>query len=245
MKLKITFTFDGALELPQHYNHIVQAIIYKWINDDNYRKFLHDSGYNYQKRTFKLFTFSKLFGSFTLDRSRGKICFHDRCYLYLSSMDEKLLIYLSNGLMDSEAVDFCGKKVFVNSIELIQEKAQSSLEVYTISPITVASTVDIGEKKKTYYYNPSESEFQELIARNLIKKYIAYYDEEPKDTDFKITRINNRLKENIIKYKNFIIKGWSGEFKIEGSKELIDIALKSGLGSKNSQGFGCIMIKNN
>lgn len=88
-----------------------------------------------------------------------------------------------------------------------------------------------------------ENEFEQLIRDNLIKKYIAFYNIEPSDTSFKLVPIKNKnLKENIILYKGIVIKGWSGEFDIEGSEELIKIAYDAGLGSKNSQGFGCIEL---
>lgn len=46
----------------------------------------------------------------------------------------------------------------------------------------------------------------------------------------------------IIKYKGTVIKGYSGDFILKGNPELIKLAYDTGLGSKNSQGFGCIEV---
>lgn len=243
MKIKIEISFSGELVLPQHYNNIIQAVIYKWINDDNYRDFIHNEGYRYEKRNYKLFSFSKLFGKFSINRERGTITFYDKLYLYLSAMDERFLQYLANGIISSEKIILKGKEAFVTSIEVIREEPKEELLVYTLSPITVSSTAMIGENKKTYYYTPMEKEFSEMIRKNLTKKIIAFTGSEPDNLDFEIKKAGDKLKESVLSYKGFVIKGWNGEFLLKGSKEIMSAALNSGLGSKNSQGFGFIMIK--
>jgi len=40
-------------------------------------------------------------------------------------------------------------------------------------------------------------------------------------------------------YKETVIKAYSCRFRLGGPKELISLALNAGLGSKNSQAFGC------
>jgi len=50
----------------------------------------------------------------------------------------------------------------------------------------------------------------------------------------------NRL--HVLTYKGTLIKGYSGRFVLEGDQNLIELALSSGLGSKNSQGFGYIKL---
>lgn len=66
----------------------------------------------------------------------------------------------------------------------------------------------------------------------------------PENDEFNISPIG-RFNERIVKYKDFIIKGYTGKFELKGSKELMEIAFCTGLGSKNSQGFGnIIQVKN-
>lgn len=39
-----------------------------------------------------------------------------------------------------------------------------------------------------------------------------------------------------------LIKGWVGRYKLSGDKELLKFALNTGLGGRNTQGFGMIEI---
>lgn len=47
-----------------------------------------------------------------------------------------------------------------------------------------------------------------------------------------------------MKYKGFIVKSYSGRLFLEGPRSLLQMAVAAGLGSKNSQGFGCVKIVN-
>jgi len=46
-------------------------------------------------------------------------------------------------------------------------------------------------------------------------------------------------------FNGTLIVGWEGLFRIEGEGEILKVALESGLGAKNSAGFGCIISKRN
>ena len=49
-------------------------------------------------------------------------------------------------------------------------------------------------------------------------------------------------KMSIINYKGFIIKGYMGRFYMKGPKILLQMGVEAGIGSKNSQGLGCVKI---
>lgn len=69
MKEIITFypIDSDKVVLPIQYNHMVQGMIYS-ILDAELAYFLHEKGFQNQKRTFKMFSFSRLKGSYTLDK---------------------------------------------------------------------------------------------------------------------------------------------------------------------------------
>lgn len=46
----------------------------------------------------------------------------------------------------------------------------------------------------------------------------------------------------ILQYKNRKLDGWITVLKLEGDYEILKIAYDTGLGSKNSAGFGCIEL---
>lgn len=230
--------------MPIHYNNILQAVILNWLGNENYQKFIHDFGYKVGKRKYKLFTFSKIYGKFKIDRERKTIDFFDNAHFTISSLENKFLSYLATNVIEKDNFKFGNNIVNVNSIETVNNKISEREEVYTKSPIVMYSTFKNYKGNKTYYYSPLEREFSELIRKNLIHKYEAYYNKLPLRDDFSISPINKKgLKERVVIYKDYVIKGWDGEFLLEGSEELMNIAYNAGIGSKNSQGFGCVEIK--
>lgn len=240
MRVELNMEFD-ELNLPIHYNHILQAVILKWINDENYAKFIHDKGYEFNNRRYKLYTFSRLEGKFNIDKVTKRIIYKDGAKLCVSSVDDGFLSYIVENYIENGFVNILGKEVVIKNIRYINPELKSGRFI-TKSPITVYSTFEKEGKKKTYYYNPLEKDFNELVKRNLLYKYSSYNDGKTFEGEIKITPVKHTLKENIVLYKGTVIKGWSGEFKIEAPKEILEIAYGAGLGSKNSQGFGCIEV---
>lgn len=238
MRLELNLEFD-EIDLPIHYNHILQAVILRWINDENYSRFVHDKGYEFNNRKYKLYTFSRLEGNFNINRVTKRIKYKDGAKLMISSVDEEFLRYVVENYIENGTADILGKEIKIKNVKYITPNLESGKFV-TKSPITVYSTFEKDGKKKTYYYNPMENDFYELIKRNLMYKYSSFYDGEIYEGDFKIEAVKESLKENIVLYKGTVIKGWSGEFYINAPKKLLEIAYGAGLGSKNSQGFGCI-----
>jgi len=215
---------------------------------------LHNQGSRFEKRQFKLFTFSRLFGSF--DRRASNIAFRGPLYLWLASPLVKILESFASHLIKKGKVKVGNSYLQPASVEVsFDEQFKSPVLVRTLSPITVYSTLRTADgRHKTYYYSPFEEDFSRLIEENLLKKRTilknnlsqANFDETVlsnanKTEAFKIRpeKVSNR-NQHILFFKGTIIKAWSGLYRLEGSPELIKIAFDCGLGSKNSQGFGMI-----
>ncbi|NLY39813.1 MAG: CRISPR-associated endoribonuclease Cas6, partial [Firmicutes bacterium] len=62
MQLTITLTAPEPVELPVHYGHLVQGMIYRGMENPLLSCYLHEHGFQLEKRRFKLFTFSRLLG---------------------------------------------------------------------------------------------------------------------------------------------------------------------------------------
>ena len=237
--MRITLTFEGignSLRVPIHYNHILQGFIYDNISP-KLATFLHEQGYVYGKRSFKLFTFSRLYGKFKLNRDSIEFEFPVR--LYIASFDNHFRSLL-RGLIKAGNVRLGERSIRVSSIEVRPEqKFGKEVIINTLCPITVYSTLNTRDgRKKTYYYSPYEKEFSTLILENLRKKFKLIYHKESGTRELIIEPLNGKkMSEKIIKYKDFIVKGWLGKFKLKGSPDLISVAYDTGLGSKNSQGF--------
>lgn len=239
MRLKIKFKF-AKLNLPIHYNHILHATILNMINNEEFRKFIHDKGYSFEKRVFKLYSFSRLIGNFEINAEKKEINFFDNVYLYISSYDDNFCYYIMEKLLTFGNIKI-GKNVLeIEKVEAMNFVPADSLKVVTRSPVTVYSTyIYENGKKKTLFYHPDDFKFQEIVEKNIIKKYKAIHDKEPEGT-IEIKHVGKSPKSVLVVYKGFKIKGWLTAFDLFGDPELIKIAYETGLGSKNSQGFGFI-----
>ena len=114
------------------------------------------------------------------------------------------------------------------------------LTVVTLSPVVVYSTLTKGDGSPyTCYYQPGEGEFEELVSRNLASKYKAFFGGQP-PTGTVSVRPLRQPRLHVVYYKDTVIKGYSGPLLMTGPRELLLLALDAGLGSKNSQGFGCL-----
>jgi len=49
-------------------------------------------------------------------------------------------------------------------------------------------------------------------------------------------------KRVVTKYKDTWINGWKGMYRISGSSRALEFIYNTGLGSKNSQGFGLLEV---
>ncbi|MEW6623532.1 MAG: CRISPR-associated endoribonuclease Cas6 [Bacillota bacterium] len=229
--------------MPIHYNYTVQGAIYNSI-DKELAAFLHDQGFTVGSRNFKMFSFSRLNGSFRIQDKSNTITFADEVRLVISSPINDFCQSLVNILLTRGFVLFGEnrvkvKKVYLKKMEVSGEK----VVVKTLSPIVLYSTLLRPDGRKyTCYFQPGDPDYEHLLAENLRKKYQAIYGKDAPWGDVKVKSIG-RPKLAVIKYKDFIIKGYSGKLELRGPQELLQIGVDSGLGSKNSQGFGCVEIE--
>lgn len=239
MHLRIEFQTPGTIVLPLHYNHMLQGFIYRTI-DEKMAAFLHNRGYG-SARKFKLFTFSRLIGTYDNKSKPNHIIYSGSVFLELASPIDDFCESFANGLF-KKSVNIGGNELDVAGITIErQDVAGDEAILETLSPIVAYSTlVKADESKYTCYFQPGENEFEKIVVGNLRKKFEAFTGIRP-DEELQV-RCISRPRLSIINYKGTIIKGYMGKLKLSGSRRLIQTAVDAGLGSKNSMGFGCVRI---
>ena len=165
-------------------------------------------------------------------------------FFYLSSILDDFLLDISNSFIKKSSFELEDNILYLKSVEVIKLPNFNQKEniIYLLSPITVYNTID----NKTYFYSPNENKFYELIKQNLLKKYKAYYKDynvDNFDFDIELLKFDNKRDKKVIVYKNNCIISYEGIYKISGDKEILKFAWNTGLGSKNSQGFGMFEVK--
>ncbi len=230
----------SAPAIPIQYNYLIQAAIYTALPEDMAAK-LHDEGYVINRRRLKLFAFSRLMGRFALDRAKGEISFPEDVRLVITSPDMEFFLSLINKLLSKGHIRVGESLLHINEVCFDEQLAEDDvLTVRTLSPVAVYSTLLRPEGGKyTCYYQPGEGEFDRLIAANLRKKYEAFHGHKPPKGDVR-ARPLGRPRLHVMSYKGTVVKGYTCRLKLSGPRELLQMALDAGLGSKGSQGYGCV-----
>lgn len=235
MQLHIEHKLASELVLPINYNHILQSILYNALKgDESFAKRIHEQGYQNKKRSYKMFQFSQLKGKYRVQQK--KIIFMDSVSFEVRSPDERILNnmrehFLSNGISyGMQHFDEVSVRLENKTIE------QPEIVIKMVSPLTVHTTDKI--TKKTMYYRPDCERFRELINDNFERKYEAYTREKPLGM-LEFEPVSFREKDKVVtRYKGFYICGWLGTYRLKGDEKYLDFVYQTGLGDRNSQGFG-------
>ena len=238
MQIKLSFISDKDIILPIHYNNILQGFIYNNMNE-RLADFLHEKGFDFKGRNFKFFSFSRIL---TRGEKEGRsLNFGRTIDFVVSSPLEEFCQSVSNNMLFSDKLRIGRNYVRFKNLEVLDSLVEgNSLIVSTLSPIVTYSTfIKPNGKKYTQYFRTDNENFHKLVRENLLKKYNIFYQENLEDIDFSLELIGEEMT-NLVYYKKTIVKGISGKFKLEGEKKALELALSTGLGSKNSQGFGLV-----
>lgn len=245
MRIKITFQTEQAIVLPRQYQHLLQGLIYNLIEKKEVQDFLHNQGFQLEKRRFKPFSFSWLQGMYEL--RNGAIHFTSPITLYISSSWQPFIEAIINSLLKTTEVRLGSQMVKVDEVSMLRSPVfQTKTPIYTLSPITMYSTLETAEGRKiTHYYEMWDKQFSELIHKNLVKKAQAVLGEDLGEAPFSLIPTGRKSYDRLktISYKSIIIKGWTGSFLMEGDQKLQQIAYDMGLGGKNGIGMGCIEVE--
>lgn len=245
MRVKFVFDFDGKLSLPIHYNHMLQGFLYRNLHSRELSQQYHDIGFQTGNHKYKLFTFSRIFGKYSLELQNKKIVFTPPISLTVSSYKEDFLSSILDTMSYSESLELNGVRLTVRSYEphfLMSPIKRAQIEM--LSPITAYLMKNNNGKKFTQYLSPWDEDFGDQIQENLINKARSLGILEQIDPTFSIkpTFEFNQKFQKVMWFKDTLIKGWYGTYILEGTPELMELAYYGGIGAKNSEGFGCFRI---
>lgn len=212
------------------------------IEDRDFSNFLHNTGFG-TTRKFKLFTFSLLKGAYEYLPTTHSVIFNNIFYLEISSIVDEFIYQITNHVLKNKKLELNGQKVNLLEYRYINKSiTKSKVYIEMISPLTVYQTIKVGEKAKTIYYPPESTMFSQLVNDNFIRKFGSVYktDQKPFIT-IKPVKI---IKTDLIKsrFKSHIIICYKGIYQLSGQKEYLDFLYNTGIGAKNSMGYGMFKI---
>lgn len=256
MDLLITLTRIRGNRLPVNYQYAVSSWIYKVISrvDASYSEFLHETGFAFDRRTFKMFTFSQLdLRPYRIDGPAIELLGDEARlnvrFMVDASMEnfiKGLFLHQHCGLGNRDyQVDFKVTKVEANSPPVFQ----TAMRYECLSPIVVSALRD---DRSTAYLSPDDAAFGPILIQNLVRKHAAlavYGDSdvaEYQGSDYSFRLLSEpRKKGTVIKEgteKETKVIAYLFRFELTAPVELHEVGYYAGMGEKNAMGFGCVKL---
>lgn len=261
MRILITFKPERSnFLLPTNYNYELSSMIYHImsLSGPKFTKWLHSRGFQLDgSKKFKFFNFSRLFFTekeIQRDIIKAKGNFR---MLFGSPIDESVITNFVSGMMENTEGFYLGSKDVGTKIKVVNVQIlpyptfQPNTKYIMLSP-TVASQQD--ENRKIHYLSPIDNNIFDVLRKNLVNKYeILYMEKCPYEINFEFDSNYMAKSKNIDDLMKLItiktgkqntakIKGFMLPILIKSDVKIQKLVYETGLGEKNSLGFGMLEI---
>lgn len=262
MRFHIILRVKGSRRLlPLNYQYELSAATYHILASANeeFAEWLHENGFRMDNgKQFKLFTFSRLNPEkFRILRQSNQLeLLSDKVEWQISFLPEHSTQNFVEGLFQKRVFEVGNKQSVVqfqvDSIEMLPSPEFTDMMTFeALSPIFVSKKLDDGRD----YYPQNAEEFanapwvRERLFKNLLDKYEAFYGKEFEGERFFEMMTLTDPKSVLVSIKantryETRVRGFRCRLALHCPADLLRIAYESGLGEGNSQGFGCLGIKN-
>lgn len=250
MRFKVTLEKTKNDILPIDYQYALASWIYSTINngDSEFGNWLHEKGYFFGKRNYKLFCFSRLFFRFNPMGDRIQMTSHEADF-QISFVAEKTVEPFIIGLFQNQSLTIGDSKSRINfqvkSVEKLADfdftlgKSQFTLR----SPLCLSTSNP--NKNTATYLSPDDTGYADFLKANLFHKYSSLFpDTDLSEMPFSF-KVLNRPDSKLITIRKgepseTKVRGYLYSFEVWSTKELLSFAYSSGFGEKNSMGFGFV-----
>lgn len=254
LKLEVNKNAFGNI-LPIDYQYAQSAVIYKILSyaDTDYATWLHENGFGTNKgKRFKLFTYSPfLIDEYKVLGDRLAVI-SNTIEWQLSFLPERSTEKFVQGIFSNQTFEVGDTKSAVQfhvcGIEVLPTPVyQETMEFSSMSPIFIKLKMEDGSER---YISPEDSHSETLLLGGLKSRYEAETGSEYSGSDDFSFEVLDVSKSKLVTIKKGTpyeskLRAYNCRFRMTASKEFMRIAYESGLGSENSQGFGCIRILEN
>ena len=214
---------------------ILQGVFYSLLSKDaDLAHEIHDKPAEVGKQ-YKFFCFSDLQGSHTV--RNGSIRFPASFTWEIRSADERILGTVLQSAEEIQLGNTNCRLTYAQRTEYMH--LTDSVELTMMTPLAVYTTEANGHRR---FFSPDEDEFYRNTEKNLINKYKELYGKCP-EADILIEPIRVVPADKCVtKYKGWYVTGYYGKYRLTAPKDVIELAYHTGLGVKNSAGFGMFQI---
>lgn len=235
MRIRIILYPDqpgGETVVGYNYFRSVASAFYNLLRGTEYNH-LHDS------RSQKFFSFSRLFFD-NMKTTKTGIKVLGAATLWYTSADEKLLLTTKSALEDADSVNIEGVPFRVLSVSEPQSYASKKEEdiFITMSPALVRKTIKENDELKQWEIGPDDANFVSTLVNTLKREYAAFHESKPPD-NLEVLDVWD-VSRKMIKTVDIWHRVYYFKIKMRGASELLSFAYDTGIGDKNSMGFGMV-----
>lgn len=235
MQIQLTFALDEPLCIPLSYSYQLQSSIYSKLAEIGLSDFWHDEGYG-DTQVFKMFTFSPLSGSYRIIDK--KICFENEISFEVRSPIFEFCDELQRSFEVGPYIKLFDTRLDLVGAGLTNLHFNDGKALFSAaSPVIVHTVLPDG---KTEYFYPNDDCFIERLKSNYKSKFEAAYEGSAPEIDIQVI---SEGKKVVTKYKNIWFNGNKCELLVKGDAFALEFIYNTGLGEKNSQGFGFVTVK--
>lgn len=235
MQIKLLLKTEKTLEIPLSYNYQLQSAIYAKLQEIGESYFWHNEGFAFENSKFKGFVFGPLKGDYVIKEKH--ICFPSTFTLEIRSPNFQFCDAFQRSIEINPTLKFFNTEVNILDFTLSNKHINRTDVIFeSVSPVVVRKKQSDGS---TLYLSPDNVDFIADLKRNFYEKYKAIYKEEPEEIE--IIPLGEH-KKTVTQYKGIWVTGYSGNYCVKGNSKSLELIYNSGLGIKNSQGFGLVNI---
>lgn len=233
--IKLILETDGEVFLPLAHFEILQGIAYNLMSAD---AALADEIHNKtpgKTKQFKFFCFTDLHGRYRF--YDGGLLLKTPAWWEIRSADDRIIDAIENGVKNND-IFINGQRCKVASYDVSTQKFDTEKAVFEMDTPAVHYITD--KNGFSRYFSPEDTEFARGLSDNIIRKYAAFYGKNPeKDVVVMPMKVGSRDK-CVTRYKKSFITGYYGSYYVIAPPDVLEFIYHTGLGGKNSMGFGTI-----
>ena len=256
MRLQLTLNHQPNQALPINYQWLISSWIYRTLEKANpeFSAWLHENGFGYQGKQYKLFTFS------ALSPQRYRIGQRSRAFVLAAPPSTiELSFYVDEAMQHFIVGLFKGQQFSLKSGPFQADFEVSGIQMLApppfrermrfrlLSPLCISRQEE--GKKYADYLHPQDEGYSQLLIQNLLHKQGALQQQAVGTTaaappiDFPYDfQLLSPPKSKLFTIKGVSIRGYLFDFKLAALVELLELGYYAGFGEKNS-GLGMGMVE--
>jgi len=187
MRLKLSLSTSDKL-MPVNYYYYLSSAIYNLLQfgSPQFASFLHDIGFKFNGKPYKLFCFSLRFNNFLISGNRIKLL-SNNAFLYISSpLVDQFITNIILGSFENNSVELADSnykcRFFISSVESLPDPSFNQINYFKLlSPIVLSTKKEKPDGSLSQYffrYSDDIKEINRVFNNNLKNKHFIIHQKE-------------------------------------------------------------------